>query len=102
MARKPRTTITAIAQCGKELLLLGCCMVADWEDDEYEVDAVDATDATDAVEREERVDCTERVEREDCDMVEATESAYVVSEWWKSVREVGIGHIDRTYAVRKR
>lgn len=84
MARNPRTTITAIAQCGKDELPLDSWMVPDWEDDEErdEADDFDTTDATEAVEMaetDERVDCTDRVEREDCDIEETTESAYVVS-----------------------
>lgn len=89
MARKPRTTITAIAQCGKADASLDCWMVPDGEDDE-EGDEADAVDATDAVDSAECVDCTERVEREDCDMEEATESAHVVSEQLSGGEEFGI------------
>lgn len=84
IARNPRTTITAIAQCGNVESPLGCWMLPDWEDDDdrdaadnFDVtDPMDATEAVEIEERAERVDCTER---EDCDIEEATESAYVVS-----------------------
>lgn len=69
IARKPRTTITAMAQCGNAESLLDCWMLPDAEGAEDS----DETDATDAL------DSTERVEREDCDIEVATESAYVVS-----------------------
>lgn len=53
------------------------------DEDRDEADATDAVEAVDAAERVDStdwVDCTDWVEREDCDMEEATESAYVVSE----------------------
>lgn len=95
MARNPRTTITAIAQCGKGELPLDSWMLPVWEDDEArdeadDFDATDATDTTEAVEMAEtaeRVDCTEREEREDCDIDATTESAYVVSGQRKNHQE---------------
>lgn len=78
IARKPRTTMTAIAQCGKGELLPLSWMVLDGETDEDEEDFDDAAESDDAA------------EREDCDIEETTASAYVVSgEEGKMVRKQG-------------
>jgi len=60
--------MTAIAQCGKGEVLLDSWMVLDGETAEDEEDFNDAAEADEA----------EATEREDCEIEEATTSAYVV------------------------